>query len=225
MSTGLPPVIIFDLDGTLIDSVQEVCAALNKTLSQFGRRMLTSDEALSLVGEGLTITIQRASELTGSPLTQLEMEKAKEIFRDAYLLSGCAHTRVFPGVFKILNHLVHQNVELAICTNKSVRTAIGALETLGLSRYFAKVVCPEHVPNPKPDGGHLLACFDSDRILPEGIVYVGDSEIDSVAARDAGTRFVAVSYGYSHVPINNLDADAVIDDFSDLPVALAEIFR
>ena len=223
MVSGRPAAIVLDVDGTLIDSVPEVAAALNVVLAAAGRRYIGVDETLDMVGEGAVVTLEKAFAATGEGLTVDDLDRTMQDYLTAYKRARGANTAVYPGVREVLDELWASGVAMSVCTNKPAATTLETLEALGLRRYFDPILCPDHVSHRKPDGRHVLACLDG--VAPADAVMVGDSETDMAAARDAGVQFVAVSYGYSHVPIVELGADAVIARFGDLPAALMELKR
>lgn len=226
--------IVFDLDGTLIDSAPEVQAAANMVLAKMGRRSLSLDEVKGLVGEGALATIEKALRLTSPELTGAKSKAAKagpeatreqlQDFLDRYLrqyVQGAAkHTLVYPGVMETLAALEKRGVAMGICTNKPKAATLVALEVLGLDRFLQTIVCAEDAPHRKPDGRHVTLTLDKMNAKPEVAVMVGDSETDIQAARNAGIPAIAVSYGYCHSPLEELGAEMIIHHFSDLPQAL-----
>lgn len=215
--------VIFDLDGTLVDSVPDITRALNKVLrtDDDRHRRVTESEAKLLVGDGARTTIERAMALCGVSSAQ-----GAEAYLGAYLkeLEDVRLTRLFPGVWESLNELRAEGHLLAICTNK-VRSATDCvLSALGIADFFALIVACDETPKPKPDPGHVRQILDHFAIIPQHAVYVGDSAHDMTAARGAEVTSVALSFGYSAVPANQLGADYVIDDFARLPALVGQVF-
>jgi len=215
--------LIFDLDGTLIDSAPDVCAAVNRVLAADGRRTLSLAEAKDLIGQGGRVLVERALALTGRPGTADEIERALEGFLTTYAGRPAEHTTVHPGVREALESLAADGARLGVCTNKPARTTAAVLAALELDRHFDVVSCGDQVPHRKPDGRHVLAVIAALGTTRQTTVMIGDSENDIGAARDAGVRSVAVTFGYSHVPPAELGADALIDRFDELPAALGRI--
>lgn len=218
-----PACIVFDLDGTLIDSVPEVCAALNCVLTGQGRRALSVEETFAMVGEGATETLVRAFAATGVAISDDAVPAAMSAYLNAYKDARGNNTVVYDGVRDVLDTFKAADVIMSICTNKPAATTTTTLDGLGLLQYFPTIVCPEDTPHRKPDGRHVLACLGDDSGPAGDAVLVGDSETDMAAARDAGMPFIAVSYGYSHIPVSEMNAAAVIDHFADLPAALERL--
>lgn len=225
MSAGNRPfeALIFDLDGTLIDSAPDVCAATNRVLAASGRRAITLAEAKNLIGQGGRVLMEKALALTGSPGTPDEVERALEGFLNAYAGRPAEHTTVYPGAREALASLRADGYRLGVCTNKPGRTTAAVMRALALDRFFAVVSCGDEVPYKKPDGRHVLRVVEALDATRETAAMIGDSENDINAARDAGVRSVAVTFGYAHVPHAELGADALIDGFDDLREALRKI--
>jgi len=215
--------IVFDLDGTIIDSVPEVRAALNRLLGTFGLRPITEDETLACVGRGARKTIENAIALTGADARSIDIADAEESYLTHYTEARGANTIIYPGVVEVLEGLRAADVSMGICSNKPASTTATTLTDLGLARYFDAVVCPEDTPHCKPDGRHILSTLERMERSPQHACMVGDSETDADAALSARIPFIAVSYGYRHRPLDTFGAAAVIDSFDKLPEALAEI--
>ena len=215
--------LIFDLDGTLIDSAPDVRASMNRVLSGLGRRELTLEETKDMVGWGGRVLAEKALAKTGDPGTETDVDSALQGFLTTYAQHPADHSIVFPGVLSALNGFKTAGVCLGICTNKPTATTPPVLEALGLSQYFDVVSCGDAVPHKKPDGRHVRLVVEQMGATIETAAMIGDSESDITAAIDAGVRSVAVTFGYAHVPCNELGADALIDHFDDLASALVGI--
>jgi len=215
--------LIFDLDGTLIDSAPDVCAAINWALAGHGRREITLAEAKALIGQGGRVLSERALALTGRPGTPDEIERVYKAFLASYAARPVEHTVVYPGAREAVEVFRAAGVGLAICTNKPKATTMPVLAALGLDRFFDVVSCGDQVPYRKPDGRHVLRVVEELGAKLRTTALIGDSENDIAAARSAGVPSVAVTFGYAHVPHGDLGADAVIDRFEELPDALTMI--
>ena len=215
--------LIFDLDGTLIDSAPDVCASVNRVLAENGRRQLTLDEAKDMVGWGGRVLVEKALATTGDAGTPEMIDSALEAFLVTYADRPAEHTSVYPGVIEMLETLKADGVKLGICTNKPTATTPPVLKAMGLDLFFEVISCGDAVPHKKPDGRHVLACIEQLGATPKTTAMIGDSENDISAAIDAGIRSVCVTFGYAHVALNEIGADALIDHFDALPQALREI--
>ena len=215
--------LIFDLDGTLIDSAPDVCASVNRVLAADGRRALTLAEAKDMLGWGGRVLVEKALALTGEPGTPDNIEHALRGFLDTYAAHPIEHTRVFPGALEALERLEADGVAMGLCTNKPIKTTPPVLDALGLAGFFKVVSCGDAVPHKKPDGRHVSLVVEALGATTGTAALVGDSESDIAAAIDAGVKSVAVTFGYAHAPVEELGADALIDHFDKLPAALLKI--
>lgn len=214
-------IILFDLDGTLIDSAPDVCLALNKVLTAYGRRPHSVDETKGYLGKGARILMEKALAHTGDVPEASEIERLTRAFLDDYAENPVVESCIFPGVEKALAELRDAGAALGICTNKPSITAAPVLERLGLNERFDVVLCGDQVENQKPHGQHILdtaARFGS--VDAAQTLMVGDSENDIHAAIDAGVPSIAVSFGYAGCAPDTLGADMVIDHFDQLVEAV-----
>jgi phosphoglycolate phosphatase len=219
--------IVFDLDGTLLDTLPDSRAALNRVLAEDSYRTLTLGEVQSTVGDGARAMLRKALQLAGGATSPDDVALDVYVGRylAAYLETPARLTTPYPGVPDTLALFAREGRKLGICTNKPRATTDAVLARLGIDRYFDAVVCPEDVAKRKPDGAHLLATLGRMRVDREAAVFVGDSETDMAAAVDAGVAAVAVSYGYCHAPVETLPADAIVASFAELPAALARLAK
>jgi phosphoglycolate phosphatase len=213
--------IVFDLDGTLVDSAPDLAAATDHVLHTFGRPPVGLEAVRKLVGDGARALVVRGFESTGALPPPEQIDRAVEIFLDHYAANIAAHTRPFPGVVAALDRLRDAGLRLGICTNKREGLTHALLRELGLAGYFDAVVGGDTLPVRKPDGGHLLGTLAAMQSGPADAVMVGDSINDISAARSAGVPVVAVSFGYTGIAPADLGADTLIDHFDDLWGALA----
>ncbi len=225
LDSATPPfeALIFDLDGTLIDSAPDIHACVNRVLAGIGRRKLTLEETKDMVGWGGRVLMEKALAKTGEAGTENEVERFLEGFLSTYAAHPADHSVLYPGVIGMLERFKADGVRMAICTNKPTATTPPVLEAMGLDGFFDVVSCGDAVPHKKPDGRHVKLVVEQLSAALETAAMVGDSENDISAAIDAGVKSVAVTFGYAHVPLNDLGADALIDHFDDLAAALVKI--
>ena len=219
--------VVFDLDGTLIDSAPDVRAALNRLLAEEGRRQLSLPQVQDLVGEGAAALIERAWAATGTKATMAAGGAAAvaalvERYLAHYRACPAGQTVVYDGVMPLLERLGAEGISLGICTNKPQRMTEIVLHALGLSRHFAAILGGDF-PRRKPDGEHIRETLR--RMGAEGVpaLYVGDSITDVRAARDAGLPVVAVDWGYARMPVAQLGADRLISSYAELPAVIGEL--
>jgi phosphoglycolate phosphatase len=217
--------VVFDLDGTLIDSLPSVHVALNQALGEIGRSPLPLTAVRPLVGHGARFTVEGGLAASGAPGTPEQIDDAVRRFVAAYLADPVTHTIIYPGVIDVLKQLAGDGIALGICTNKPQSTAHAVLAGLDLEQFFTAIACGDGVPYPKPDARHVMQVVHGLAAVPAATAFVGDSEIDMAAARNAGLPAVAVTYGYCRCPPEALDARAYISKFAELPTALTRLFR
>jgi phosphoglycolate phosphatase len=188
-----PPRIIFDLDGTLIDSAPDLHAAANVMLGALGREAVSLSQVKSFIGDGVAKLVERCLDATGGA-DGGTFEAALAKFHTAYELDPLTLTTVYPGVRGALTDLCAAGFAMGLCTNKPEEPARVILRRLGLAQYFDAVVGGDTVGALKPDPAPLLACG---RALGEGpLVYVGDSETDAETAEAAEIPFLLFTEGY-----------------------------
>ncbi|WP_043743622.1 phosphoglycolate phosphatase [Paramagnetospirillum magneticum] len=214
MGMGLQAVL-FDLDGTLIHSLPDLVAAVNRLLASEGRGALDDRTVMSFVGDGAGTLVMRAFTATGG-MPGPKVEPYLDRFLADYEPRSAESTRPWPGVPETLADLKAAGLTLAVCTNKPSRATAEILAALDLGRWFDLVVGADDAPAIKPDPAHVTCILDRLGVAADRAVMVGDSANDIVSARAAGVRSVALSFGYCHGPVAELGADWVIDDFRQL---------
>lgn len=210
--------IIFDLDGTLIDSVPDLAMATNAMLLAMGVNPASSEQVRTWVGNGSVKLVERALAWANLPVDNDTIERAHRQFLAAYQTHVQAHkTCEYQGVTTGLNRLKQAGLSLAIATNKPIAFVPEILDKLGWTDNFACVLGGDSLPVKKPDPTPLLQICDTLGVLPTQAVMVGDSINDIQAGKSAGMTTLALSYGYNYgEPIANSSPDGVFDDFETL---------
>jgi phosphoglycolate phosphatase len=214
--------LVFDLDGTLVDSMPDLRAALNMMLAKIHRRELTPDEVRSMIGDGVRALVERALAATG---TVTDFEATHQRFLQLYEAAPAKLSRLYPGVATTLESLRASGARLAICTNKPQRATFAVLEAFGIAIRFDAVLGGDAVPFRKPDPRHLLAAIERLGATTSEAVMIGDNENDYAAARAAGIPIILMRYGYLRVPPETLAPDAWLDHFAEIPQAVAKMAR
>lgn len=217
-----PPTIVFDLDGTLVDTAPDLAAAMNHVLAHFGRPAVDPEAVRHMVGHGARRTIERGLALTGGGDAAM-VDIGVPVFLDFYGANICVGSRPWSGVEDALTALAGEGHRLAICTNKPERLAGDLVDALGWGGLFGAVLGGDSLPVRKPDPAHVLETLARIGGDPALAAFVGDSRPDVEAARAAGLPVVITSFGYSDVPPETLGADAMIDHFDALVPALRRV--
>lgn len=217
--------VIFDLDGTMVDTAPDLVIAANKTLDAF--HIDTVDESIikKYVGLGSKPTLRAALDHLGYKVSTGDLDAMVTYFVTYYRDNIAVESRVFPGLELALQVLQERGARLGVCTNKREQLSLELLEALNLRHYFGAVVGADTLTVRKPDPEHLLETIARVRGNRENAIMIGDSETDAKTARAAGIPFIAVSFGYRNCALADLGADAVIDHYDDLINAISGLIR
>lgn len=219
----LPRLAMFDLDGTLMDSVPDLAAAVDKMLMLLGREPAGVAHVRDWVGNGSKVLVRRAlaGQLQHEGVADELANEALALFMQAYS-GGHDLTTVYPGVHECLDWLRARDVKLAIITNKPAQFIEPLLEEKGLTGYFQWLVGGDTLPQQKPDPAALLWVMDQAGVEPGDSLFIGDSRNDVRAAKAAAVPCVALSYGYNHgEPIANEEPALVLDDLRELVASVS----
>ncbi len=205
--------VLFDLDGTLVDSAPDLAGALDTLLASHGRAPVGVAAARAMIGDGAAKLVERGFCATGGLTAPLDA--LVPAFMSLYEGRIAAQTRPFPGVVATLARLAGAGIGLGVCTNKPDRATAALLGALDLARFFAVAVGGDG--KRKPDPQPVRRALSALGATPGEALFVGDSAIDVAAARATGLKVVVVAFGYARIPVRELGADAVIDRFDELP--------
>jgi phosphoglycolate phosphatase len=215
--------IVFDLDGTLVDTAPDLVATLNAVLTREGYGTVTFPEARTMIGGGARHMLARAVSRQGVAIDPGELDRLFADFVAHYAAHIADASRPFPGVEPALDLLAAQGARFAVCTNKLEQLSILLLERLGLAGRFAAICGQDTFGMPKPDPELLRRTIARAKGDLASAVMVGDSTADVAIARAAGVPVIAVDFGYSEIPAPLLKADRVIAHFDELPGAVASL--
>jgi phosphoglycolate phosphatase len=212
--------VLFDLDGTLVDSYAALAEAVNYARRQQGLEPLGETRIKQFIGDGLDKLLQRAFETRDVP------HGVQEAFESRYDEICCAESKVLEDVESTLEHLASRGIAMAVCTNKPTFFSRKILEALGLARHFRAIVGPDLAGARKPDARHLLRALDATGVATGDALFVGDMPIDVHAARNSGIDVAVVPTGSSSTDqLREAHADHYLTRFSDLLELVTEVAR
>lgn len=214
--------VVFDLDGTLIDTAHDLVASLNHTIGLEGLDPVGYGDLTYLVGHGGQVMIKRAFSLRGRDITDGELERMLDVFVQHYAEAMPGVSVPYPGLVEAMDRLADAGYRLAVCTNKMEGLARRLIDGLGLTARFAAITGGDTFAVRKPDAEHLLGTVRLAQADPKRTVMVGDSLNDILVARNAGVPSVGVPFGYSDVPIAELKPSRVVTHFDELTPDLIE---
>jgi len=215
--------VIYDLDGTLIDSARDMCVAVSRVLADHGLPPITDEDARIFMGQGSKVTMGKAFAKNGRTLDEQALSAVTREFVRYYEADPVRHTVAFDGVADVVARFERLGLKQGVCTNKFEKSARMILEGLKLMPPIADVAGADTFSVRKPDPGHILQLVARIGGQRERTVMIGDSIHDVEAAHGAGLPAVLVSWGYTARPASELGADAVIEHFAALPEALVQL--
>ena len=213
--------LIFDLDGTLVDTAPDLLGALNRTLAGIGRRPVDRDALRHMVGHGSRVLIDQALRLTGEPVEKERLAELVALYIADYRNHIVDASLPFPGVVETLETWKADGVPMGVLTNKPLELSQMLLSKLGLDKYFLSLFGQGRAPYTKPDPRTFQDVLGD--LGGGAAIMIGDSITDLSTARAAGAPVILVSYGYTPEPASTLGADAVVDRFADIPAAVRKL--
>jgi phosphoglycolate phosphatase len=207
-----PRAVLFDLDGTLLDTIADLAEAANRMLVELGRAQRTQDEIHSFVGKGIPNLVRRClTENTGA--TEDEIEAAVPVFRRHYHVVNGVGTRIYPGVLETISALRARRIKLAVVTNKAEAFTLPLLERMGIAEHFDAVVSGDTLAVKKPDPAVLHLACERLGVNACDALMIGDSSNDALAAQRAGMPVLLVTYGYSEgMPVDTIECDGLLSN-------------
>jgi phosphoglycolate phosphatase len=217
------PLVVFDLDGTLIDTAPDLIGTLNEVYAEHGISAVSLDQGRSLVGAGIKPMIAKGLETVGRQVPPAELDAIYDDYVARYAPRIARDSRPFDGLAGALDTLEGQGCAFAVCTNKLDWLSVKILTDLGLLRRFRAVMGPDGLGTRKPDPEALWRTIERAGGERSRAVMVGDSHADIAVARAAGVPSVGVTFGYTPVPMAELGPDILIEAFADLPAAIGKL--
>jgi phosphoglycolate phosphatase len=207
------PLLVFDLDGTLVDSAPDLLATLDAILPRYGFRPLADRSARDGIGHGARHLIEFGLHRQQAEVDEATLDRMHQDFLVHYETNICVESRLFPGVVALLDRFADTGWSLAVCTNKLEGLSRQVLAALGIEDRFAAICGGDSFTTRKPDPAHLLQTIAAALGTPTSTVMVGDSRTDLDTARGAAVPFIGVSFGYTPVPMRELGPDLLVDAY------------
>ena len=205
--------VLFDLDGTLVDSVRDLAESVNLTREHYGLNRLPDATVTAFIGNGVYNLLGKSLE-TGD---QTKIQEAYEIFQGHYRIHCVDHTKPFPGAFDLLNTLKEKNVRMGVVSNKPQEFTDLVLKQLNLAPYFGVAFGPESTTHRKPHPEPLLTALRQLNVPPQEAIMIGDSIVDIQAAQAVPLRVAVLTHGYnSREALSTAKPDWIVDSLSDL---------
>lgn len=214
--------VVFDLDGTLIDSAPDIHAAANSVLTSEDLPPVTLAQAQSFIGNGAKVFVERMERATAGTNDPARTERMRRLFHEKYE-KAVDLTVTYPGVVEVLQTLRAEGWKIGLCTNKPISPTRAILAHLRLTPFFDTLVGGDTQPVTKPDPAPLhkaLAALGGGKCL-----YVGDSEVDAATAQNAGIAFALFTEGYRKTPVDQIPHDRAFANWADLPAIARDLAR
>ncbi len=212
-----PEAVVFDLDGTLVDSAPDIHRALNLALQRKHIRSLELEEVLLMIGGGPEVLIRKALDSSGTISTPEEVRQLTASFERAYFEQGSELSSLFSGARQCINYLTEHDIPIGLCSNKPEHICVQLLSDLAIDKSFGALQGSGSGLPRKPDPAPLLAVLSKLKAKPSQAIYVGDSKTDVDTARAASVPVALVTGGYTATPASELGADWVVESLADLP--------
>ena len=219
---AMPSAVIFDLDGTLVDSAPDIREALNAAFAPLGVPAFDLATAKKMIGGGAAVALRRAQKNAGLDESKVDQKALMDRFMAVYLDASKRGRGLFPGAHEMLSELRGRGVPLAICTNKAQEVTDVAVAALGIEKYFDVILGGRPGEPKKPDPSVLYQALAAMGQSAASAVMVGDSSADAGAAKAAGVPIIIMTYGYTPRP-QDLGADLLLDHLHEVPAGLVQL--
>jgi phosphoglycolate phosphatase len=215
-----PAAVVWDLDGTLVDSATDLATALNTLLAEKDQQTHAVDKVRPMIGHGVAKLIERGFRQAGVSLSETERGSMVPRFMEIYSACATDTTYLMPQARELLEHFFQAGVRQGVCTNKPVSVTRQILAALEVGDYFGSVVGGDSTSRRKPDPLPLQTCLEELGVTARDAVMIGDSGADVGASRAAGVKIILVPDGYTGVPASTLGADIVVGNLAEVPSSL-----
>ena len=225
MSSPPKPAILFDLDGTLVDTAPDLIATLNHLLAAENCPPAPADLMRTMISLGARAMIVKGFELAQKPRTDEQLDELFTRFIAHYADHIAVNSRPFPGVIDTLEQLLERGTPLGVCTNKPADLSKKLLKSLNMDHYFNAIIGVDTLLVKKPHPGHILGTIEALGGSHDHAIMIGDSETDIKAAKAANVPVIALDFGYSLEPVANFHPDAIVSSYDELLPILDSFFK
>lgn len=216
--------VVFDLDGTLVNTLPDILTALNEVMIGEGLREIHEEEGKAFIGGGAYNLIEQAFSAIGVDQDDPRIETAFQQFLISYGKDPTNRSKFYPGVKDFLRTLQLSGIKMGLCTNKPIGLTRKVVSDMAIDHYFGDAILGgDSLDIRKPNPEHVIAVIELMGTQTNNVIMVGDSETDVKAAQGAGIPIVVVDYGYTSIPPDRLGADALISSFCELPDAIRNL--
>jgi len=212
-----PEAIVWDLDGTLVESAPDLTTALNTLLNEQGQHGHTVDSVRPMIGAGVAKLIERGFRAAGAPIDEAGRNALVPRFMEIYTSCATDRTHLIPHAREVLSHFYHAGFRQGLCTNKPHAVTMQILNTLDIAGFFGSIVGGDSTSEKKPHPLPLQTCLEELKASPDVSIMIGDSAADVGAARAAGVPIILVPDGYTGAPAASLGADYVTGSLAEIP--------
>ena len=217
------PFVVFDFDGTLVESAIGMATCINKMLGELNRPALEVNEVEAMVGQGIYVTIEKAMKKTGA--APQDLSAYVDRFKTLYNQQPVEETPLYPNAFSTLEKLASDGHIIALCTNKAYDATVRLCEGLNIAHFFTAIAGGDTYSVRKPNPEHLLRLLNEIGGTTDRAVMIGDSINDIECANAAQVCSIAVTYGYTKTPPDELGATYLVDGLDEIPEALVNLAR
>jgi phosphoglycolate phosphatase len=217
--------VVFDLDGTLVETAPDLIGSINHALSLAGLDAVETAAIRPHISFGGRAMLEHGLRLHAKDLVKGEVDRLHAAFLEHYAANIAVDSHCYPGLETALTAIADRGAKMAVCTNKPERLSRQLLEALGLMGRFGGLAGRDTFPVCKPDPEHLRGAIRLAGGDPANAVMIGDSDTDIKTARAAGIPVIAVPFGYTDIPVHDLDPDAVIEHYDELVAAIDRVRR
>lgn len=218
------PAIIFDLDGTLVDTAPDLINTLNHLLAEEDCPSAPDAFIRTIISQGAKAMLKKGFELAGKTRSDEQFTQLTERFVAHYSDHIAVSSRPYPGVIKALDALQISGHPIGICTNKRENLSRKLIKSLAMENYFGAIIGVDTLDVKKPHPGHILGTLDALGASPQRAIMIGDSEADIKAAQAANIPVIALDFGYSIEPVANFNPDAILSSYDDFLPTLMSFF-